>query len=132
MIAKLLVSFGVLVFSVVIPLLEINDSHVFNPQWPAHARLHEVWQLTTHCALGIFCLWLTWIQHQIRVASVLSIIVMGGVLFAHAIEGSYGGSIQSGNISKTIVGLELAAFAAMVVVVMSLVAIYLDRQNRKH
>lgn len=131
MIAKLLVSFGVLVFSVVIPVLEINDSHVFNPMWPAHARLHEVWQLTTHCALGVFCLWLTWVKAQIRIASVLSIIVMGGVLFAHLIEGSYGGSIQSGNISKTILGLDLAAFAAIVVIAMALVAHYLDGQKTR-
>lgn len=131
MIAKLLVSFGVLVFSVVIPILEINDSHVFNPMWPAHARLHEVWQLTTHCALGAFCLWLTWIKAQIRIASVLCIIVMGGVLFAHLIEGSYGGSIQSGNISKTILGIDLAAFAAIVVIAMSLMAHYLDGKEAR-
>lgn len=130
MIEKILVTLGVLVYLVVIPILEINDSHVFNPTWPAHARLHEVWQLTTHCALGVFCLWLAWFKQQIRIAGVLSIIVMGGVVFAHVIEAAYGGSIQSGNISKTILGIDLAAFSAIVVIAMAVVAIHLDwRRN---
>ena len=122
MIAKILLTLGVLVYTVVIPFLEINHSHVFNPDWPAHARLHEVWQLTTNSALGLFCLWLVWIKKNITVASMISIMIMGGVLFAHIIEQSYGGSILSGNTSKTILGLELAAFAALVVVIMIILA----------
>lgn len=122
MIAKILLTLGVLVYMVIIPFLEINPSHVFNPDWPAHARLHEVWQLSTNSALGIFCLWLTWVKKSLHMASMISILIMGGVLFAHAIEGSYGGSILSGNTSKTILGLELAAFAALVVITMIILA----------
>jgi hypothetical protein len=44
---------------------------------------------------------------------------MGGVLVAHGIQDSYSGSILSGNTSKTILGMELAAFAASVAVAMA-------------
>jgi len=37
-----------------------NDSHVFNPRWPAHARFHGVTALatvTTLCAASTWSLW---------------------------------------------------------------------------
>lgn len=37
MAAKILVSLGVVVYALVVPLLEINASHVFNSDWP-HTR----------------------------------------------------------------------------------------------
>ncbi|MFY0640573.1 MAG: hypothetical protein JXR16_05975 [Bermanella sp.] len=127
MFAKILISLGVLVYLALIPFLEINESHVFNAQWPAHARFHEVWQLTTHMMLGVMALWLAWFKQQIIISAGISIAIMGGVLFAHIIEASYGGSVLSGNTSQTVMGLELAAFAAALVIVMSVIAIVLDR-----
>lgn len=56
MFAKLLVTVGIVFYALVVPIFEINASHVFNPHWPPHARLHEVWQLATNCALGAFSL----------------------------------------------------------------------------
>lgn len=128
MFAKILISLGVLVYLLVIPFLEINASHVFNVQWPAHAKFHEVWQLTTHIMLGGLALWLTWFKQHVTIAACISMAIMGGVLFAHIFETSYGGSVLSGNTSQTILGLELAAFAAAVVLIMSVMAIVLDRR----
>lgn len=125
MLARVLVTLGVAIFAVVVPALEINASHVFNPEWPPHARLHEVWQLTTNCAIGALCLWLAWIRGNVRLAGVLTIIVMGGALFAHAIEDSYGGSLASGNIGRTLLGLEPAAIAAGLAVILAVLAIWL-------
>ncbi|MCT7360612.1 MAG: hypothetical protein COB09_00960 [Thalassobium sp.] len=129
MIAKILISLGVLVYMVLIPYLEMNASHVFNPQWPGHARLHEVWQLTTNISLGLVALWLTWKEERIQMAGVISICVMGGVLVAHVTEGFYDGTLLSGNIAKTVLGLELAAFIALVVVLLSIVAMVTERNR---
>ena len=129
MIAKILISLGVLVYMVLIPYLEMNASHVFNPQWPGHARLHEVWQLTTNISLGLVALWLTWKEERIQMAGVISICVMSGVLVAHVTEGFYGGTLLSGNIAKTVLGLELAAFIALVVVLLSIVAMVTERNR---
>ena len=131
MIAKILISVGVFVYLVLIPYLEINHSHVFNSQWPPHARFHEVWQLATNMTFGVMALWLVWFKHEIRLAAGVSIAVMGGVLFAHAMQGHYGGDVLSGNVSKTVLGLELAAFIAICVLVMSVVAILLDARAVK-
>lgn len=126
MIARILITFCVLIFAVVIPILEVNASHVFNASWPAHARFHEVWQLTTNCGIGLLCLWLVWLKKKIQPASILVILVMGGVLVAYAAQGLYGGSLLSGNTSKTILGMELAAFAATVAVAMAIGAAILE------
>ena len=130
MIAKVLITLGVAIFAIVVPILEVNATHVFNSEWPPHARFHEVWQLTTNCGIGLLCLWLAWFKNKIQLASVLVTLVMGGVLVAHVSQGLYGGSVLSGNFSKTILGLELAAFAASLAVVMALAAAVLDARAK--
>lgn|SRR3989338_7017152 len=129
MIARILITLGVIIFSAVVPALEINSSHVFNSEWPPHARFHEVWQLTTNCGIGVLCLWLAWAKNNIKLASALIVIVMGGALFSHGIENFYGGSIVSGNISKTFLGLELAAAAACLAIIMTIFAILLKGKH---
>jgi len=131
MTSRIFITFCVLIFGVVIPIFEVNDSHVFNASWPAHARFHEVWQLITNFGIGLLCLWLVWLNDEVRLASVLVVLVMGGVLVAHAIQGFYGGSLLSGNISKTILGMELAAFAAGLAVTLAVGAGILDARSKK-
>jgi hypothetical protein len=131
MISRTLITICVLIFVVIIPILEVNASHVFNSSWPAHARFHEVWQLITNCGIGVFCLWLVWQKNKIKLASVLVIIVMGSILVAHGIQGFYSGSILSGNISKTILGMELVVFVALVTVAMAIGAALLESRSKK-
>lgn len=126
MISRILITLCVIIFAVVVPYLELNASHVFNESWPAHAKFHEVWQLITNCGIGLLCLWLAWHKNKLRLASVLVVLVMGGVLAAYAMQGFYGGSILSGNTSKTILGMELAAFAACLAVAMAAAAAVFD------
>jgi len=130
MISRILITLCVAIFAAVIPILEVNASHVFNSSWPAHARFHEVWQLITNCGIGLLCLWLAWKENKIQLASVLVILVMGGVLFAHGLQDVYGGSVLSGNISKTVLGMELAAAAAALAVVMAAGAAFFERRSK--
>lgn len=47
--------------TVLAPLLaDWNPSHVFNEQWPSHARFHGAVGLGTPVALGSFALWHLW------------------------------------------------------------------------
>lgn len=125
MLPKIFVTLGVLVYGVVVPFLEINTSHVLNDAWPPHARLHEVWQLTTNSSIGVLALWLVWAKGEVFIASILNIVVMGGVLVAYVLEEAYGGSIVTGNVTKTVFGLDLAAFAAGLVVGLAVAALSL-------
>jgi len=131
MISRILITICVSIFAVVIPVLEVNASHVFNSSWPAHARFHEVWQLITNCGIGLLCIWLVWLKNKVQLASILVVLVMGGVLAAYAIQGFYSGSLLSGNTSKTILGMELAAFAASFAVAMAIGAAILESRSKK-
>jgi len=131
MISKILITLCVTIFAVVIPILEVNTSHVFNASWPAHARFHEVWQLITNCGLGLLCLWLAWKGKSVQLASVLVVLVMGGVLLAHGLQDVYGGSVLSGNTSKTVLGMELAAAAAALAIAMAIGAALLESRSKE-
>ncbi|MDT8189537.1 hypothetical protein [Pseudomonas aeruginosa] len=119
MLAKLIITISALLYGLGVPLLEINQTHVFNPQWEAHARLHEVWQLATNSALAVLALWLTWRRQQIRLASLLSMLVTGGFLFAFFARHSYGGSmVLSDGSEKLVLGINLGLFAFGIVFVL--------------
>ena len=130
MIARILLTFAVLTFALLIPILEINASHVFNDRWPAHARFHEVWQLTTNFGIGLLCLWLVWFKNRISLASILVTLVMGGMLFAYATQDMYGGSVLSGNFSKKVLGIELAVVITSLAVIMAMVATMLNARDK--
>ena len=115
LLAKLLITLGALLYGLGVPLLEINPSHVFNPSWEAHARLHEVWQLTTNSALALLSLWLVWVRNDIK--------------FAYLVRDGYGGSmVLSDGSEKLLFGLNLGAFAFSLVFLLSLLALYLGRR----
>lgn len=132
MIARILITIGVLVYAVAVPLLEISDTHVFNPEWPPHARLHEIWQLATNSMIGMLALWLAWGRGNVRLPAVLALLVMGGFLLAYAIRDLYGGSmvLAAGSVERTLLGINLGVVGAGVVVVTALVALALDARRR--
>ncbi len=101
---KVVLSLIVMTFVLIVPQLEISETHVFNPLWPGHARLHEVWQLATNVVLGLSCLWLAWFGDKVRAASLLGLLVTGGFLVAYVLRNSYGGSMRHTD------GSELMAF----------------------
>ena len=128
MLSKLLVTLGIVFYAVVVPIFELNDSHVFNPGWEAHARLHEVWQLATNCAIGAFSFWLVWFRSNLRLSSLLTFFVTGGFLLAYALRDSYGGSmVLSDGSEKLILGINLGLFAYTLAIILAMLALYLQR-----
>lgn len=91
---KLALTLCVATYGFIVPALEMNATHVFNPLWPEHARLHEVWQLATNCGIAAVCLWLAWIRNNVRAASLLGAVVPIGFLMAYVLAGLYGGSMR--------------------------------------
>ena len=131
MAARILITIGVLIYALAVPLLEINDTHVFNPEWPPHARLHEVWQLATNSMIGLLALWWAWAKRDVRVPAVLALLVMGGFLFAYASRDLYGGSmaLSAGSAERTVLGLNLGVAGAMIVVTTAIAALVLDARR---
>jgi hypothetical protein len=130
-VAKILVTLGIVFYAVVIPILEVNGTHVFNPEWPSHARLHEVWQLATNTSMGIFALWLIWFRDEIWLPALFTFFIFGGFLFSYFTGQLYGGSmVLSDGSEKTLLGMNLGMFAGALAIAFAAVALDLDRRAR--
>lgn len=105
---KYIITFSVILYAVVVPFLEINSTHVFNPDWTPHVRIHEVWQLFTNTFLGLVCLWLVWFKKETTISATISIIITGSFLLAFILKGLYGGSMKYLDGSeKTLLGVNI-------------------------
>lgn len=130
MLSKLLVTVGILFYALVVPIFELNETHLFNPGWEPHVRLHEAWQLATNCAIGLFSLWLVWWRGNIRLSSLMTFFVTGGFLLAYGLRDSYGGSmVLSDGSEKLIFGINLGLFAYSLAIALALLAIALDARR---
>ncbi len=132
--AQLLASVSIAIYAVSVPLLELNDSHVFNPEWPPHARLHEVWQLITNSSIGAFCLWRVWARSDLRLPAILAACVLGGFLVAWLLQGHYGGGMTLGNghAERVLLGANLGLVGATSALGCSLLAAWLGRAAEPH
>ncbi|MEJ5039296.1 hypothetical protein LOY33_10065 [Pseudomonas sp. B21-036] len=130
MIAKLMVTVGIVFYAVVVPILEINDTHVFNQAWEPHARLHETWQLFTNTAIGAYSVWLVWGRDNLRLASLLTLFVTGGFLMAYWLRDGYGGSmVLTDGSEKMILGVNLGLFAYALAILLAGLAVALERRG---
>lgn len=130
MIAKLLITFAVLTWGVGVPILEINATHVFSPDWTPHARIHEAWQLLTNSSLGLVCLWLAWRRHETRLAAILGLTITGGFMAAFMMRGLFGGSMKYLDGSeKTLLGVNIGVLGFSIVITCLGLAIYLSKKR---
>jgi hypothetical protein len=97
------------VVGLLVPMLEANATHLLNPSWPAHARLHEAWQLATNTALSVWAVYLTW-RGSMHTACLIGLLLTGGFLLAWVTRSAYGGSMTgTSTASATIAGADAAA-----------------------
>ncbi|HBM87974.1 MAG: hypothetical protein P1U69_16095 [Parvibaculaceae bacterium] len=130
MIARLLVTFGALVWGLGVPFLEINDTHVFNPDWTPHALIHEVWQLFTNTGLAGLVVWLVWVKDEVVLGAITGLFITGGFLSAFIIRDTYGGSMKYLDGSeKTVAGLNLGVLGFSIVAGGMIIAILLEKRR---
>lgn len=128
--ARLLMTAGILVFGLLIPMLEVNATHLFNPDWPQHARFHDAWQLITNASLAVLCLWLVWVRGEIALAAAIGACVMGGVVLAHALGDLYEGyATYEGGTELTLLGLPAAVAIPLAAVAMFATATFIERRK---
>ena len=63
-------------------LLDIGDTHLFNPDWDEHSRVHEVWRLATNFMIAFLGLYLIWKKNMHSIASLLSLCMILGFMIS--------------------------------------------------
>ena len=59
-------------------LIDVGIAHLQNPDWDAHARVHEVWRLSTNTLIAFLGLYLIWIMQKELLAAILSLCLLLG------------------------------------------------------
>lgn len=101
--ARVTITFNAAIFILVLPALEISATHIFNEDWPGHARLHNAWQLVTNACLAILATWLAWRGATVALALVISTILSASFVSAFALQDLYGGTMQHSDGSELLV-----------------------------
>ncbi|CAA0108842.1 Uncharacterised protein [Halioglobus japonicus] len=115
------VGLSAIVFAVLIPVLELNSTHLTNPEWPSHARLHEAWQLLTNAAISVLALGCVWTNRAPRIGISLALMIGVSFLTAWALGSIYGGSmLHTDGTQMAVGGINVA-----VIVVIALTALLL-------
>ena len=106
------------VFTFIPPLADLTtDTHVFNPGWMPHARVHTVWLLGFTSGVGLVSLYFLWFRKigssfNEDLAGTLAVIVYGSFFLSASTLGLYGGALtdHEGGIEQSIHGLDLNVF----------------------
>ena len=72
-------------------LVDVNASHLLNPDWDSHARLHEAWRLSTNFLVFSLGIYLLWSKNKEILAGLLSLCIHLGFVIAAILMPIYGG-----------------------------------------
>jgi hypothetical protein len=117
---------------------DFNPTHLFNPDWPPHARFHMMTVFTSAVAIALFGLYLCWGPAKSRLANLRAGAVLGtlytvSLLVATFTMPMYGGSLYWRDTELRPVSIadeNLIVFACTTIVFIILL-IVLFRQSEK-
>jgi len=109
-------------------LRDSNTSHLLNPEWPGHARVHLVWLLGFMFFSGIANLYLIWWRHprdrrDLWLSAAWQSCNLGGFWVAYLLEHAYGGQIAVPGTHTHLFGVDENVFVFMVLSLVMLVAL---------
>ncbi|MEL6574129.1 MAG: DUF6640 family protein [Pseudomonadota bacterium] len=108
---------GLTVFYGFVPAFaDLNETHVFNPLWSAHARFHGAWFLAFAAGVALISLFLMWWRDEVFVPIFLGLMFAIGFWIATVFGPAYGGALvdPNGHV-QTIAGIEANMFLFSVV-----------------
>jgi len=117
--ALITITLSAFVLAVLIPYLEISDTHLTNPDWPSHARLHDAWQLLTNGTLSILALVLVWNGSAPRLGIAIAMIISISFLISLTLGPLYGGSmLNSDGTEMAVAGINVAVVLVAILTVL--------------
>ena len=81
-----------LLLGTILPLIvDTGHTHLLNPDWDAHSRVHEVWRLSTNIFIAVIGLYLLWVNNYLLLPALLSSCIVLGFFSAIFTMSLYGG-----------------------------------------
>ena len=81
-----------LLLGTILPLIvDTGHTHLLNPDWDAHSRVHEVWRLSTNIFIALIGLYLLWVSNYLLLPALLSTCIVLGFFSAIFRMSLYGG-----------------------------------------
>jgi len=132
MIAKVLTSLCLILAGMGPLLLDIGDTHLFNPDWDEHSRVHEVWRLATNFMIAFLGLYLMWKKNMYVIASLLSLCMILGFMISVITMPFYNGlAVGNGIDELRPFGIPLNIFSFVVVLVVQTISLLLAYKDNK-
>ena len=131
-IPKLLTSLCLILAGMGPLLLDIGDTHLFNPNWDEHSRVHEVWRLATNFMIAFLGLYLIWKKNMHSIASLLSLCMILGFMISVITMPFYNGlAVGNGIDELRLFNIPLNIFSFLVVFVIQTISLLLAYKDNK-
>ena len=131
-IPKLLTSLCLILAGIGPLLLDIGDTHLFNPDWDEYSRVHEVWRLATNFMITFLGLYLIWNKNMLSIASLLSLCMIIGFMISVITMPFYNGlAVGNGIDELRPFGIPLNIFSFVVVLVVQTISLLLAYKDNK-
>ena len=91
MISKYLTTICLLLGTMLPLIVDTGSTHLLNPDWDAHSRVHEVWRLSTNIFIAVIGLYLLWVSNYLLIPALLSSCIVLGFFSAIFSMSLYGG-----------------------------------------
>ncbi len=72
-------------------IVDTGHTHLLNPDWDAHSRVHEVWRLSTNILIAGIGLYLLWVSNYLLLPALLSSCIVLGFFSSIFTMSLYGG-----------------------------------------
>tara|TARA_B100000989_G_scaffold76194_1_gene53968 strand:- start:133 stop:528 length:396 start_codon:yes stop_codon:yes gene_type:complete len=131
MISKYLTSICLLLGTIIPLIVDTGNTHLLNPDWDAHSRVHEVWRLSTNIFLAGVGLYLLWVSNYLLLPALLSLCIVLGFFTAIFTMSLYGGiTIGEGIDEPNPFGIPANIFVFLVIAIIQIVSLIFLFKNR--
>ncbi|MEM6634431.1 MAG: DUF6640 family protein [Pseudomonadota bacterium] len=128
---KLLLTAATLVYGIVPAIADLNETHLYNPQWSPHARVHGAWFLFFGAFMALFSLFHLWLRDDLIRPIIIGLCYVGGFWGAFLTSSFYGGALVDDNgIEVRVLGLESNVFVFSVLAVVFLTTLPYGMRHR--
>ena len=121
-----------LLLGTILPLIvDTGHTHLLNPDWDAHSRVHEVWRLSTNIFIAGIGLYLLWKSNYSLLPALLSVCIVLGFFSAIFTMSLYGGvPIGEGIDEPNPFGIPANIFVFLIIAIIQSISLIFIFQNR--